>query len=60
VRLEIYNALGQIVAVPLDDVRVPGTHEEIIHLSSMPSGVYYYRMGMEGLIRTRRMVLVGR
>lgn len=65
VRIEVYNALGVLVDVPINDrgfdagsheVRFSGTTVVGVPL---PSGVYYYRLKASGsTIQTRKMILL--
>jgi hypothetical protein len=63
VRIEVYNALGALVTVLLNDRMLDaGRHEVLFNGStvegaSLPSGVYYYRLKASGtVIQTRKMV----
>ncbi|RMG67677.1 MAG: choice-of-anchor D domain-containing protein, partial [Calditrichaeota bacterium] len=57
VRLTIYNSLGQVVARPLDGVRLPaGRHQIRWEAGSLPSGVYFYRLEAGGFSQVRKML----
>lgn len=62
VKLEVYNASGQAVAVLLDETKLPGEHE--VHFSAaraaafLPSGIYFYKLTAGDLIETKKMVLL--
>lgn len=58
VRLAVYNALGQEIAVLLNELRAAGSHEVEFNAGSLPSGVYFYRLESDAGILTRRMILV--
>jgi len=63
VRLEVYNILGESVAVWLDKNIDAGYHIFNFDASALTSGVYYYRMTTNGstggqIIQPRRMILV--
>ena len=57
-RLVIYDLLGRIVARPLDGVLPGGHHEVIVDGRSLASGVYVYRLEVEGQLFSKRMVRV--
>ena len=58
VRLTIYNAAGQEVAVLVDGEQAAGWHEASWKAEGQASGVYFYRLKAEGFIGIRRMVLL--
>jgi hypothetical protein len=58
VRLTVYNALGAVVAVLADGVQEKGEHSVTFTADRLPSGVYFCRLHAEGVIETRKMLLV--
>jgi aminopeptidase N len=63
VRVEVYNALGALVSILVDDRMLDaGKHEVLFNGTaadggSLPSGVYYYRLKASGsVIQTRKMI----
>ena len=58
VTVEVYNTLGQRVAVLHDGIMAPGAeHEFALDASDLPSGVYFYRAVGETFSETRSAVL---
>jgi hypothetical protein len=57
-RLEIFNAVGQCVAVPVDDFIKAGTYAIDWDARDRPSGLYYYRLRSEAWTMTWNMMLV--
>jgi hypothetical protein len=49
VRLEVLNALGQVVGVLVNGVREAGLHEERWHPTGLASGVYVTRLTVVGI-----------
>ncbi|QQS36217.1 MAG: S8 family serine peptidase [Ignavibacteriales bacterium] len=49
VTTEIFNALGEKVAVPVNGNYSAGKHQFVFNASSLPSGVYFYRVTAEGV-----------
>lgn len=47
-RLSVYDALGRIVAVPVDGMRSAGDHEVIFEAGRLPAGMYLYRLEASG------------
>jgi hypothetical protein len=59
VTLKIFNILGQEVRTVLDGLYRPaGQYQQMLNLENLPSGVYFYRLSVEGRSLTRRMLLV--
>ncbi len=58
VRLSVYNALGQQVAILTDTEMEAGYHEVQFNASDLASGVYYYRIQADGFVRSMRLVLI--
>jgi uncharacterized protein (TIGR03790 family) len=59
VRLAVYNAIGQEIAVLVDDVKPAGQHEVTFapeHASSMASGSYFYRLQVGSRTETKSML----
>ncbi|MBD3169893.1 MAG: T9SS type A sorting domain-containing protein, partial [candidate division Zixibacteria bacterium] len=58
VRLEIYNLLGQRVAVLVDDEALPGEHSVRWNADKFSSGIYFSVLKTGGVKHSRRMVLL--
>lgn len=58
VRLAVFNILGEDVAEVYAGRLEAGTHEIRFEASRLPSGVYFCRLMSEGMVQTRRMLLV--
>ncbi|RNC83984.1 MAG: T9SS C-terminal target domain-containing protein [Balneola sp.] len=58
VRIEVFNALGQRVALIVDEQLTAGYHQIPFNASSLSSGVYYYRIEAGSFVETRSMVLI--
>jgi hypothetical protein len=56
--LKVYSILGQEVATLLHDQVSAGTHTARLNGSSLASGVYLYKLNINGFTSTRRMLLV--
>ncbi len=57
VRLAVYDALGREVATLVNGVRQAGAHVAVFDGSSLPSGVYLYRLEAAGQAETGLMTL---
>jgi photosystem II stability/assembly factor-like uncharacterized protein len=66
VNLSIYNVLGELVSVIVDEEMKPGYYEYELNASSLASGVYLYRIQAgdpskgsgEFFVETRKMILM--
>ena len=58
VRLAVYDARGQEVALLVNEVLGPGVHERELNGRALPAGVYWSRLEAGGLSETRKIVHV--
>lgn len=64
VRLSVYNTLGEEIALLVNEQEPAGSYQVKFNASSLPSGMYFYRMqatspgGERGFVQTRRLMLV--
>ncbi|HGY55267.1 MAG TPA: T9SS type A sorting domain-containing protein [Caldithrix abyssi] len=59
VELNIYNVLGQKVAVLVSEKQQPGSYKVEWNASGFASGIYYYRLKTEqDFIQTRKLVIL--
>ena len=58
VRLAVYDLLGRELAVLVNETKAPGSYSVRFDGSSLPSGVYLYRLEAGTFAYTRRMALV--
>jgi hypothetical protein len=56
--LAVYNALGEEIAVLVNEEQSAGTYEVDWDAGVFPSGVYYYKLSTGDFTKTRKMVLV--
>ena len=58
VRLEIYNPLGQRVAILVSANQGPGSYTAHFDASNLASGIYLYRLHAGDTVKTRKMLLL--
>jgi hypothetical protein len=58
VTVQIYDLLGRNVAVLVDENQQPGYHQVNWDASSVPSGVYFYKLQAGDFTKTKKMMLV--
>ena len=57
VKLSIYDILGREV-YSINEFRKAGSCEMIFNGENLASGLYYYRIELEGFVETKKMVLI--
>ena len=58
VQLKIYDVLGREVKTVIDKIQKPGNYKINLNLSSLPSGVYFYRLHSGNFESTKKMILL--
>jgi len=58
VTLLVFNSLGQKVKVLIQENKPAGQHSVIFDAGELPSGVYFYQLGLENFIQTKKMLLI--
>jgi len=58
VLLEVFNMLGQCVAVLVDQEQEAGWHEVLFEKPGLASGLYFYRLSATNHVQTRKLMLV--
>ncbi len=58
VELIVYDVLGQRVAVLVDEKQTAGYHQIVFQATSLPSGMYFYRLHAGSFVETRKMVVL--
>jgi len=58
VSLKVYDGLGNEVAVLVNESKAPGYYNVQFDGSKLSSGIYFYRLESNGLVQTKRMMMV--
>ena len=58
VRITILNAIGEEVAVVLNEEKEAGYHQVEFNATNLPSGVYFYQLRAGSFIDTKKMILL--
>jgi len=58
VSLKIYNSLGQLIEILLNEIMAPGFHEIEFHAGHLPSGIYWYAVQTEYGSAAAKMLLI--
>jgi ligand-binding sensor domain-containing protein len=64
VQLKVYDVLGKEIATLVNEEKPAGNYEvefnsvETLHVTSLPSGVYFYQLKTEDFIQTNKMILM--
>lgn len=57
VKITVYNTLGQVVSVLVDEFQSKGSHSVAWNAHQQPSGLYVYRLDADGLVASKKMFL---
>jgi hypothetical protein len=58
VRLEIFDILGRKVATLVDETQPKGIYKETFDSQGYASGIYFYRIILDGEVTTKKMTLI--
>jgi hypothetical protein len=58
VKLTVYNSLGQMIKILVDDYKEVGTYTINFNASDLTSGIYYYRLNSDGKSIVRKMIIL--
>ena len=59
VMLKIYDLRGREVATLVDEERIAGVYQQVVFdASSMPSGIYFARLQMNGMQQMKKLLLL--
>jgi photosystem II stability/assembly factor-like uncharacterized protein len=58
VKITILNAIGEEVAVALNEEREAGFYQVEFNAANLPSGVYFYQLRVGSFIDTKKMILL--
>ena len=58
VSLKVFDILGKEVKTLVNEIKSPGRYKVMFDGSSLPSGIYYYRIEAAGYIQTKKMLLL--
>lgn len=58
VYLSVFNLVGQEVSVLVFENKVPGVYEVEFDAQDLPSGVYLYKLQINGYVSVKRMTLI--
>ncbi|MGE5429944.1 MAG: T9SS type A sorting domain-containing protein [Syntrophomonadaceae bacterium] len=57
-RLILYNSIGQVVKVIMDEMKAKGNYEIILNAQDLPSGIYFYQLQSGDFRDTKKLVLL--
>jgi len=58
VTLKVYNAIGQVVKVLVNELKEAGEYIVSFDSSNLPSGIYYYKIDFNNTSITKKMLLI--
>jgi hypothetical protein len=58
VKLTVYNLVGQVIEVVVDEYQTEGYHEYSFDATRLPAGIYLYKLQVGAYSSVKRMTLV--
>jgi len=58
IKLAIYNVIGKEVAILVNGFAVAGSHTITFDATSLPSGIYFYKLLSKNFTKTKKMILM--
>ncbi len=58
VNISIYNTMGELIDILLNDYKKAGTHEVKFTAKQISSGIYFYRITTQNFIQTKKMLFI--
>lgn len=58
VKIEIFNLLGELVEVLIDEFKNAGYYTENLNIKKRSSGIYIYRIQAGSFVETKKMILM--
>ncbi|MBN2426062.1 MAG: S8 family serine peptidase [Calditrichaceae bacterium] len=58
VSIKVYDSLGRLVKELVNETKAAGSYQTVFDGTSLASGVYYYKININGQVETRKMLLV--
>lgn len=58
VKIEVFDVLGRVIKILIDEEKTAGRYEINFDASSLASGIYYYRIKANEFVQTKKMILM--
>ncbi len=58
ISLEVYDVLGRKIETLISTTQPAGHHQAVWHAGDLPSGVYFYKLAVDEITKTEKMVLM--
>jgi hypothetical protein len=58
ISLKVYDILGNIVAILVDEEKPAGSYEVSFNASQLSSGIYFYKLKAGSFVETKKMILM--
>ncbi len=58
VTLQVFNSIGELVALLVNEEKPAGTYELTWYAEGLPSGIYFYKLQAGSFIETKKMILL--
>jgi photosystem II stability/assembly factor-like uncharacterized protein len=57
ISLKVYNSLGQLIAILMNELQNAGTHEVSLCGKELPAGVYFYRLQTQKAVLEKKFII---
>ena len=58
ISLVVYDILGKKIETLINEIKQPGNYKVEFNAANLPSGIYFYYLESDNLIKTRKMILL--
>ncbi|MFA6025055.1 MAG: T9SS type A sorting domain-containing protein, partial [Ignavibacteriaceae bacterium] len=58
VKLSVFNLLGELVSMPVNEIKQTGNYTIDFNAGNLNSGIYFYRIETSGFIQAKKMILL--
>lgn len=58
VKIEVFNILGERIDVLINERKNPGYYTSFFDAGNLPSGIYFYRLAADRVVKFRKMLIV--
>ena len=58
VKIEVFDVLGRVIKVLVDEEKTAGRYEIKFDASLLASGIYYYRIKANEFVQSKKMMLI--
>ncbi len=57
ISLRVFDCMGKEVKTLVDEIMAPGNHKAVFNATGIPAGVYFYQLGVNGVVQTKKLII---